>query len=348
MASGSEQKGKGYLLHDPMELGDDEGAAEMARWMVHPATVHLIHLDKKPKLGKTEDIPLVVADDIACEVTNLLPNYSINQLGALEEQEQLMAVGLYHFGLWLAVIPASDPMLVKTFLECYSKPERRSEMLLGMVIQIDTEQVAKVFGLPIGGLAMANLKDSQFAMLPCLQPGTMITELDAKHNSVEVKQIAKSAIIPSWKEWIQWVQTYLELDVNPIWTTLHTIRAAVAIRQGEKLNWAKCMAKRLHDLVVAAKKNSASPFGAGQYLTKLIRDQMGTTQVEKMKFIKSEPRASTSQMEEPVDLNKSSYMAKRLMELAEVLEKLDESAVQLEVLQKANADLQAQLENYKT
>jgi hypothetical protein len=94
-------------------------------------------------------------------------------------------------------------------------------------------------------------------------------------------------------------------------------------------------------LVVAAKKNSTSPFGAGQYLTKLIRDQMGTAQVEKMKFIKSEPGASPSQSEEPVHLSKSSYMARRLMELAEVLEKPDESAIQLEVLQKANADLQA-------
>jgi hypothetical protein len=34
-----------------------------------------------------------------------------------------MAAGLHHFGLWLAVIPASDPMLVKTFLERYSEPE---------------------------------------------------------------------------------------------------------------------------------------------------------------------------------------------------------------------------------
>jgi predicted RNase H-like nuclease (RuvC/YqgF family) len=67
-----------------------------------------------------------------------------------------------------------------------------------------------------------------------------------------------------------------------------------------------------------------------------------------VKFIKLEPRASTSQMEELVHLTKSSYMAKCLMELAEVLEKPDESAVQLEVLQKANTDLQAQLENYKT
>jgi hypothetical protein len=111
-----------------------------------------------------------------------------------------MAAGLHYFGLWLAVISTSDLMLVKTFLERYSELERQSEMLPGMVTQIDTEQVAKVFGLPIGGLAVANLKESQFAMLPCLQLGTMIIELAEKHNSVEVKQIAKLAIIPSWKE----------------------------------------------------------------------------------------------------------------------------------------------------
>jgi hypothetical protein len=111
-----------------------------------------------------------------------------------------MAAGLHYFGLWLAVISTSDLMLVKTFLERYSELERQSEMLPGMVTQIDTEQVAKVFGLPIGGLAVANLKESQFAMLPCLQPHTVITALDVKHNSMEVKQIAKLAIIPSWKE----------------------------------------------------------------------------------------------------------------------------------------------------
>jgi hypothetical protein len=106
-------------------------------------------------------------------------------------------------------------------------------------------------------------------------------------------------------------------------------------------------AKRLHDLVVATKKNSVAPFVADQYLTKLIRDQMGTIQVEKVKFIKSEPGASTSKMEEPMHLTKNSYMAKCLMELAEMLEKPDETTAQLEVLQKANADLQAQLEYYK-
>ena len=73
-------------------------------------------------------------------MVNPLPNFSINQLGTLEEQEQLMAAGLHHFELWLAVIPVSDSMLVKTFLERYNKPEGRSKMLpTCVVIQIDTE-----------------------------------------------------------------------------------------------------------------------------------------------------------------------------------------------------------------
>ena len=170
-----------------MELGKDEEVAEMAKWVVHQATDSLPHLDKKSKLGEIEDLPVVVVDNIACEVANPLPNFSINHLGALEEQVQLMVVGLHHFGLWLVVIPASDPMLVKTFLERYSELECKLEMLLGVIIQLDTEQVAKMFGLPTGGLAMANLKESQFGMLPCLQLGTTIIELDVKNNLVEVK-----------------------------------------------------------------------------------------------------------------------------------------------------------------
>ena len=347
MASNSNLKEKSYLLDDPMEIGDNEGVEEMAKWVVQPATESLPHLDKKPRLGETEDLPVEVAEDIACEVVNPLPKFAIHQLGLSEEQERLMAAGLHHFGLWLAVIPASDPMLVKSFLERYSEPERRLEMLPGMFTQLDTEQVAKVFGLPIGGLAVTNLKESQFGMLPCLQPGTVTTELDVKSDLVEVKRIAKSAIIPSWRMWIQWVQTYLELDEDPIWTTPRTIKAAVAIHQGEKLNWAKHMAKKLHDLVIAARKNAAIQFGAGQYLTKLIRDQMGTAHVERVKFIKLEPRESTSQSEEPVPLTKSSYLASRILELAEVMKTPDESAIQVEVLQKANAELQVQLDTYK-
>ena len=69
--------------------------------------------------------------------------------------------------------------------------------------------------------------------------------------------------------------------------------------------------------------------------------------MEKVKFIKLEPGASIVQLEEPVPLTKSSYLVNRLLQLAEVMEPLDESTIQLEVLQKANADLQAQLEYYK-
>ena len=103
-------------------------------------------------------------------------------------------------------------------------------MLTGVVTQLDTEKVAKVFGLPTSRLAVANLKESQFGVIPCLQPGIVITQLDAKSNLVEVKRIAKWAIIPSWREWIQWVQNYLELEVDPIWTSPRTIRAILVIR----------------------------------------------------------------------------------------------------------------------
>ena len=109
------------------------------------------------------------------------------------------------------------------------------------------------------------------------------------------------------------MQNYLELDVNPTWTTPRTIRVAMAICQGEKLNWAKYLVKRLHDSVVATRKNSPSQFGAGQYLTKLIWDQICIAQVKQVKFIKLEPRASTSQLEELVPLTKSSYLAQRLL-----------------------------------
>ena len=139
MASSSDQKGKGYLLGNSMELGKNKEIAEMARWVVHQATDSLPHLDKKPKLGEIEDLSVEIKEDIACEVANPFLHFSIHQLGILEEQEKLMEPGLHHFGLWLAVIPASDLMLVKSFLESYSELERRSEMLPGVIDQLDIE-----------------------------------------------------------------------------------------------------------------------------------------------------------------------------------------------------------------
>ena len=75
---------------------------------------------------------------------------------------------------------------------------------------------------------------------------------------MEVKKASKEALLSSWKNWVQWVQTYLELDMDPIQVSLGTIRAPMAIKAGTRLNWAKSVTKQLHEAVVAIQKETQS------------------------------------------------------------------------------------------
>ena len=69
--------------------------------------------------------------------------------------------------------------------------------------------------------------------------GTSLEELDDKQRVVEVKKARKAALLPIWQPWVHWVQTYLELDADSLQVSLGTVRAAIAIKVGVKLNWSK-------------------------------------------------------------------------------------------------------------
>ena len=122
-------------------------------------------------------------------------------------------------------------------------------------------------------------------------------EPNEKGVLVELRKVPKDALLPDWKHWISWVQTYLELDEDSLQVSLGMVGAAMAIRAGHTLNWAKFLTRQLHEVVVAIQKNPNGKFVAGQHLTHLIRTQLGPVQLHRVKMIKFEDSAAASEGE---------------------------------------------------
>ena len=53
---------------------------------------------------------------------------------------------------------------------------------------------------------------------------------------VEVKKAPKEVLLSNWKNWVHWVQTCLELDMDSIQVSLRIVRAAIAIKVVTILN----------------------------------------------------------------------------------------------------------------
>ena len=194
-------------------------------------------------------------------------------------------------------LPATNPKLVQTFLEKYSPPERKAEVMKLAYIILDVENVHKFFWLPSKGPNVGNLSNLGLNVADCFLLGTVFEELDENQKRVKVKKAPKVALLPSWKYWIHWVQLYLELDTDSLQVSPSTVRASMAIKLGLKLNWAKYLTKRLHDTVVAILKDPSGQLVGGQYLMHLIREQLRPFQVNRVKMIKTEEAPARIEVE---------------------------------------------------
>ena len=178
-------------------------------------------------------------------------------------------------------------------------------------------------------------------------PGTSLEELDDKQWMVEVKKAPKEALLPIWQPWVHWVQTYLELDADSLQVSLGTVRAAMAIKAGVKLNWSKFLMKQLHDVVVAILKEPTRLFVASQHLTHLISEQLGPIQTNRMKMIKSEELSIASKggdSSTPVVFDPKAEMKQTLQELQRKLEEPSKAELLVENLQAINSQLVSELE----
>ena len=152
---------------------------------------------------------------------------------------------------------------------------------------------------------------------------------------VEVKKAPKKALLPIWQPWVHWMQTYLELDADSLQVSLGTVKAAMAIKVGVKLNWLKFLTKQLHDTVVAILKEPTRVFVASQHLTHLIREQLGPIHTNRVKMIKSEELPTASEGGESstsVVFDPKEEMKQTLQELQRKLEEPSQAELLVENL----------------
>ena len=222
---------------------------------------------------------------------------------------------------------------MQTFLETYKPPERRAELLKLAPILLDVSHVRENFWLPIDGPSVINLGNIQYNVAQCFQVGVILREPNEKGVLVELKKVPKEALLPDWRHWVSWVQTYLELDEDSLQVSLGMVRAAMAIRARHTLNWAKFLTRQLHEVVVAIQKNPNGKFVAGQHLTHLIQTQLGPVQLHRVKMIKLEDSSAASEGEtstgQPVLFDPKAEIKRRINELQQMVESPTEAELLL-------------------
>ena len=326
-------------MEDVVELGATraEGSKEPIR----------SYDDRKPYVGASSEAPLQIGEDIPYYLPNLVPKSDFLQEGAEGGMAILAKIGLLRFATWTSNIPLLDSKLVQTFLEKYNPPERKAEFFQLAFIQVDVERVTKHFWLPTRGVSVSSLTNLEFNVSEAFLAGTSLEELDDKQRVVEVKKAPKEALLPIWQPWVHWVQTYLEIDADSLQVSLGTVKAAMAIKAGVRLNWSKFLTRQLHDAVVATLKEPTRICVAGQHLTHLIREQLGPLQTNRVKMIKSEevPTAfEGGESSTPVVFDPKAEMKRALQELQRKLEEPSEAELLVENLQAINTQLVNDLE----
>ena len=133
--------------------------------------------------------------------------------------------------------------------------------------------------------------------------------------------------------------------------SLEMVRAAMAIRVGHTLNWAKFLTRQLHEAMVAIQKNPNGHFVAGQHLTHLIRTQLGPVQLHRVKMIKLEDSSAASERETSTGqlmlFDPKVEIKRRINELQQMVDSPIEAELLLENLQATNAQLVRDLEDAK-
>ena len=320
-----------------MDVLDEEECTELG---ISPAGSNgassWMQQDMKPNLGVTSDAPLQIGEEFPYPIEIALPQFRLDNLGEEAEMALLVRIGLHEFAKWTTKLPEVDPKLVQTFLETYKPPERRAELLKLASILLDVSHVRENFWLPIDGPSVTSLDYLQYNVAQCFQVGVTLREPNEKGVLVELRKVPKDALLPDWKHWVSWVQTYLELDEDSLQVSLGMVRAAMAIRAGHTLNWAKFLTRQLHEAVVAIQKNPNGKFVASQHLTHLIRTLLGPVQLYRVKMIKFKDSAAASEGEtsrgQPLLLDPKAELKRRITELQLMVDSPIEAELLLENL----------------
>ena len=153
--------------------------------------------DSKIHFGESSEALVEIGEDLPYSMQNVLSNNGLSRIGAEPEMALLVRTGLHRFASWTSNLLTTDPKLVQTFLENYSLPKRKAEVMKLAYIFLNIENVHKFLWLPSAGPNVGNLSNLGLNVADCFLSGTVFEELDENQNRVEVKKVPKVAFLPT-------------------------------------------------------------------------------------------------------------------------------------------------------
>lgn len=189
-----------------------------------------------------------------------------------EVVKNAQSAGILHFlSATLAPIQIQDQE-VSEFVERYQVATQ-----IGFVrekrLELTAEVVSRALKVPNCGVSWTSLKKEDYSIGQCFSTLTFLDSIGKElHTAVRV---SKTQLTREWRPMVEFVQRWLFWDLDPNGVELGTVVAAVALFQhGLTINWAKLLARKLHQSVEQVKINpidSEKSFCGGYYLTRIFK-----------------------------------------------------------------------------
>ena len=250
--------------HDVIDIGESAQLTVEFKEADRRGDAEWERTEKKARLTGSEEKTMVTMLSIS-EVR--LENFDITRFTEVD-MRSLEQAGLALFVKLLSKIPSIAMADVDAFVRTYRDKKREGYIQREgklIPVQLNEETVAVSLKLPCTGLKLNDLVERKYPIGDCLW-------LDCQSGQGLDTMVQKAHLHTEWKKWVELVQVWLLLDMNPIKVSRRNVVAAAAVRSGVKVNWARFLMREMHKDVQQRKAGNCSYFAAAQYISKLVAD----------------------------------------------------------------------------
>lgn len=266
-----------------------------------------------------------------------------------DPKSALVAAGLDNFVDIISKCKDVDADCIETFVMSYNAPERKS-LVRGQWVHTTAQSIADVLKVPDSGAHSSTVRiDEDYVLDDCFLQPRRPSESDDDH-------ILVADIRPDWRPWLELVHVYLQVQPTASFVDRGTMREAVAIRQGVRINWALHLARNINKCLSDFKARPGE-LRCASYISTLVEARCPPVVVPFLlpKVPKPDPESSgrinpessSSSKASVVDPVSSQYILKQFETwLSEG--GLERENIQVQGLTKANTELKTELDKYCT
>jgi len=266
-------------------------------------------------------------------------------VASLDASSALKAAGLDHFVDIISEWNNVDTHPIDTFVMAYNVPKRRS-LVRGQNVYINADNITSVFKIPNDGVNLSVVRTNKDYVLDGCFVDTHNPNLDP--NKVGGDQAQVFNIRLEWRPWVELVQVYLHIKPMESSMDTGTLREAVAIRQGLRINWALLFARTISKSLLNFKENEGE-LRCASYISTLIKEVCLLAPSSVVGPSLPKPKVGLSSEHPPVPNPDPVASQRDLKEFENWVARGGSLRYteQLQQLNLKNADLQEQLEKYK-